>query len=71
MITGGGGLPERPGDAPLEPFSTGAMRAVSRENESLVTTNQNRPWTLGDPIVEPQGLYQLANGKLVLSRECP
>ena len=29
-----------------------------------------RPWKIGDPIVEPQGVYQLANGELVMSREC-
>jgi large exoprotein involved in heme utilization and adhesion len=33
--------------------------------------NPNRPWQKGDPIVEPQGVYRLPNGKLVLSRECP
>jgi large exoprotein involved in heme utilization and adhesion len=33
-------------------------------------TNPNRPWQKGDPIVEPQGVYRLPNGKLVLSREC-
>jgi hypothetical protein len=25
---------------------------------------------MGDPIVEPQGVYQLANGRLVISQEC-
>jgi large exoprotein involved in heme utilization and adhesion len=34
------------------------------------TTNTNRPWQKGDPIVEPQGVYRLPNGKLVMSREC-
>ncbi len=71
FIKGSGGLPERPGDAPLSPFSTGAMQSVPIENESPTTTNQSRPWKIGDPIIEPQGFYQLANGKLVLSRECP
>jgi large exoprotein involved in heme utilization and adhesion len=33
-------------------------------------TNPNRPWQKGDPIVEPQGVYRLPNGKLVMSREC-
>ncbi|MUG96606.1 hypothetical protein F7734_31430 [Scytonema sp. UIC 10036] len=71
LITGGGGLPERPGNALLSPYVTGTMRSVPIENESPTTTNQSRTWKIGDPIIEPQGFYQLANGKLVLSRECP
>ncbi|MEG4010471.1 hypothetical protein QUA41_31220 [Microcoleus sp. Pol11C1] len=33
-------------------------------------TSSNRSWQKGDPIVEPQGVYRLPNGKLVMSREC-
>ena len=64
-ITGSGGLPYRPGDAPIASFPTGEVR-------SLPTTQSQsaRPWQLGDEIVEPQGIYRLPNGKLVMSREC-
>ncbi|MDJ0596645.1 MAG: hypothetical protein QNJ72_42870, partial [Pleurocapsa sp. MO_226.B13] len=62
IITGGDSLPLRPGNADLSDFSTGEVRSVP---------NNNRGWQPGDPIIEPQGMYRLTNGKLVLSRECP
>ncbi|MEC4815924.1 MAG: filamentous hemagglutinin N-terminal domain-containing protein [Scytonema sp. PMC 1069.18] len=61
FVTGKGGLPERPGDAPLSPYPTGAMQSLS---------TQRPRWKIGDPIVEPQGIYQLPNGQKILSREC-
>jgi filamentous hemagglutinin family protein len=66
FITGKGGLPERPGEAPISPFSTGTMQNVPKDGDST----KPRPWKIGDPIVEPTGVYRLANGKRVLSREC-
>ena len=63
LVTGSGGLPVRPGDPPPASFPTGEVRSLPE-----VQTNQS--WKLGDPIVEPQGIYRLANGKLVMSREC-
>lgn len=56
FITGTGGLPTNPGD--LSTYSTGTVQPA-RPN-----------WKQGDAIVEPQGVYQLPNGALVLSREC-
>jgi large exoprotein involved in heme utilization and adhesion len=66
FITGKGGLPERPGEAPISAFSTGTMQNVPKDGDST----KPRPWKIGDPIVEPTGVYRLANGKRVLSREC-
>jgi filamentous hemagglutinin family protein len=63
FIVGKGGIPIRPDDAPLPNYSTGSIR-------SLGTTDSHRPWKIGDPVVEPTGVYQLPNGKLILSREC-
>ena len=63
IITGAGGLPVRPGDAAVSPYPTGTVRTVPQQPSS-------RPWQKGDPIVEPTGTYRLANGKLVMSREC-
>ena len=68
IITGAGGLPVRPGDASVSPYSTGTVRTVPDNESSL--PGATRPWQKGDPIVEPTGTYRLANGKLIMSREC-
>ena len=67
IITGKGGLPARPGNWTVSSYSTGDVRAIPNETN---TTSTNNNWRSGDPIVEPQGIYRLSNGKLVLSREC-
>ncbi len=59
-ITGTGGFPTRPGDPSLSNYPT-----------QTITQTATRPWQKGDPIAEPQGFYKLANGRLVMSRECP
>ena len=60
-ITGSGALPtNRPGVA-VSTYTTGEVRGVE-------TTS--RSWKKGDPIIEPQGMYRLDNGQLLLSREC-
>jgi len=60
-ITGSGALTtNRPGVS-VSAYTTGEVRGVE-------TTS--RPWKKGDPIIEPQGLYRLNNGQLLLSREC-
>ena len=60
LITGTGGLsPNRPGSPPLSPYPTGTVRL---ETDPV--------WRPGDPIVEPQAVYRLPNGELIMSREC-
>jgi filamentous hemagglutinin family protein len=61
IITGKGGLPARPGNGSISDFATGEVRNVP---------NNITGWQRGEPIIEPQGVYRLANGKLVMSREC-
>jgi filamentous hemagglutinin family protein len=62
LVTGTGGLPQRPGDTVVPSYPTGEVRSIPQETSG--------DWQSGDPVVEPQNLYQLADGRVVLSREC-
>ncbi|MEO0406866.1 MAG: hypothetical protein AAF289_05900 [Cyanobacteria bacterium P01_A01_bin.135] len=59
VVIGSGGLPEQPGNTTTH-YSTGDVQPVPTEEI----------WQPGDPMVEPQGLYQLPNGELLLSHAC-
>ncbi|MBD2559719.1 MULTISPECIES: two-partner secretion domain-containing protein [Nostoc] len=60
-ITGSGAITtNRPGVL-VSNYTTGEVRGIE------ITSC---PWKKGDPIIEPQGLYRLNNGQLLLSREC-
>ncbi len=61
FITGSGALRSSPGDGLISIYSTGEVRNVESTSQT---------WKKGDRIVEPQGLYRLADGRLVLSRAC-
>jgi large exoprotein involved in heme utilization and adhesion len=63
IVSGSGGLPDRPGDAFLPPYPTGEIRSLSGE----VAADSSTPT---DEIVEPQGVFQLADGQIVISRLC-
>ncbi|NEQ34606.1 MAG: S-layer family protein, partial [Leptolyngbya sp. SIO4C5] len=63
VVTGGGGLPVRPSDNLPSTYSTGDVQA-------LPNTPQSAQWQPGDNIVEPTGVFELSDGRLVLSREC-
>ena len=64
IITGPGGLPQRPGGNAPSAYPTAPVRSILDES------SQEQKWQPGDPIVEPQGVYRLADGRMVLSREC-
>jgi filamentous hemagglutinin family protein len=71
-VTGSGGLPDRPDNPSTSPFPTGEVRSVEADRGQTTTQNSSElSWKIGDPIVEPQGVYQLPDGQLVMSRECP
>ncbi|MEH2369422.1 filamentous hemagglutinin N-terminal domain-containing protein [Nostoc sp.] len=60
-ITGSGALRYSPGNGFVSAYTTGDVRSIEPTS---------RPWKKGDPIIEPQGLYRLPNGQLILSRSC-
>ncbi|OLT60499.1 S-layer family protein [Moorena bouillonii] len=70
IITGSGGLPTAPGSGKISRFATGTVRTIPTDGSSSLSTQPDRPWQIGDPIIEPQKVYRLADGRLVLSREC-
>ena len=61
--TGTDGLPQRPNDAVSSRFS--ALEVETLDDE------ENAAWQPGEPIIEPSGIYQLANGRIVMGQECP
>ncbi|BAB72324.1 filamentous hemagglutinin N-terminal domain-containing protein [Anabaena sp. FACHB-709] len=63
IITGTGGLPTRPGEAVNSSYPTGDVQSVTHQSTASL-------WKKGDLIIEPQGVYKLANGDVVMSREC-
>ena len=54
LVTGGGGLPHRPGDPTISAYPTGTVRTTLEPAA----------------LQEPDGVYQLADGRLVLSHTC-
>ncbi|MBD2108790.1 filamentous hemagglutinin N-terminal domain-containing protein [Nodosilinea sp. FACHB-13] len=56
VVTGGDGLPSTPGDGGISAYPTGTVRAL---DEPTATRLQ-----------EPDGVYQLPDGRLVLGRAC-
>ncbi|NEO30543.1 MAG: filamentous hemagglutinin N-terminal domain-containing protein [Symploca sp. SIO3C6] len=71
-ITGAGGLPTSPGDISVAPYPTGIVKPIGNSGDSPNSVSRtNRRWQKGDPIIEPTGVYQLPDGRLVMGRECP
>lgn len=68
VVTGSGGLPERPGSTTVSPYPTGTVRSVSEKTTPV--SEAQISWQFGDPIVEPQDVYRLADGRIVMSRKC-
>ena len=63
LITGRGGLATTPDDDSVSGFSTGDVQTIADRDTSY-------QWQPGDRIIEPQGVYRLSDGRLVMSREC-
>jgi filamentous hemagglutinin family protein len=62
-VTGNDSLPMRSGVASDSSYPTGTVQTIP-------SSNNDRSWKKGDPIIEPTGVYRLPNGELVMSREC-
>jgi large exoprotein involved in heme utilization and adhesion len=60
---GSGGLPTRPGDTVVSNYATGEVQPLHDSVSQTV-------WQPGNPIIEPTGAFALADGRLILSREC-
>jgi filamentous hemagglutinin family protein len=72
-VTGVGGLPTRPETVTVSLFPTGTVQPLpdaSRSGATTLQSNHASYWQPGTPIVEPQGVYQLPDGRLVMSRDC-
>jgi large exoprotein involved in heme utilization and adhesion len=66
IVYGRGGLVVSPNDAAVSAYATGDVRNLPQKQ--AVFSREN--WQPGKPIVEPEGMYRLSNGQLVLSRQC-
>ncbi len=70
VVSGRGGLPDHPSDTFIAPYATGSVLPLPADGSAAVEDNSTSSWQPGDPIVEPEGLFQLPDGRLVASRTC-
>jgi filamentous hemagglutinin family protein len=63
-ISGAENLPEQPDELEVPTYSTGNVSSVLTEPLDLLS------WQPSESLVEPQGIYQLSDGRFVMSREC-
>jgi filamentous hemagglutinin family protein len=63
-ISGTENLPEQPDELEVPTYSTGNVSAVLTEPLDLLS------WQPSESLAEPQGIYQLSDGRFVMSREC-
>lgn len=66
FITGKSNFSHRPNDTVPSDYSAVEVQSIP-DNTSI---KPRRRWKIGDPIVEPSGVYRLENERRVLSREC-
>lgn len=72
IITGIDGIPQQPDSTGSVAIPTGVLHtALDKPIEATETeSGTTAVWQIGTPIAEPQGVYQLTDGRFVLSREC-
>ncbi|NER29391.1 MAG: hypothetical protein F6J89_17635 [Symploca sp. SIO1C4] len=55
----------------MAPVPTWIVKPIGFSSDSPESASRtNRRWQKGDPMVEPTGVYQLPNGRLVMGRQC-
>ena len=67
VITGADNIPQQPGSTGVSTIPTGTIRNLPSETTAA---DEADGWAIGDPIAEPQGFYQVGDGRVVLSRDC-
>jgi large exoprotein involved in heme utilization and adhesion len=65
FVITGSNLAENPNDTLATVYSTGTVQTIS-----AAPSSGDSQWQPGDPIVEPEAIYRLADGRLVMSRKC-
>ncbi len=70
IMSGRGGLPDRPSDTFTAPYSTGFVLPLPADGAAAVEDDSTASWQPGDSIVEPEGLFQLPDGRVVISQRC-
>lgn len=66
IVSGGGGLPDQPGDSAIAIYPIGDINRFGEDLTDLESTDHQA----NEPIVEPQGIFQLADGRIIMSRNC-
>lgn len=61
IVNSSSGLPEQPSTAPSASFSTGDVQSIGLDTVAAEREQQ---------VVEPEAVYQLADGRLLMSRGC-
>ena len=67
VVAGGGGLPDRPGDSAIATYPLGEIHRLHENTTGQADPNRRQT---SEPITEPQGVFQLADGRLIMSRSC-
>ncbi|MEL6937742.1 MAG: filamentous hemagglutinin N-terminal domain-containing protein [Cyanobacteria bacterium J06598_1] len=75
IVSGGSGVSDRPGESAI---ATYPLNAITPLTETITQQTNSNPWPANQPadqtadqtIVEPQGIFQLADGRLVMGRTC-
>ncbi|HEY9764311.1 MAG TPA: filamentous hemagglutinin N-terminal domain-containing protein [Trichocoleus sp.] len=65
VVTGSDGLPSTPGEPLPSAFPTGTVQTTTSTGEPVKAS-----WQRGDAIAEPTSVFQLTDGRLLMSRAC-